>query len=326
MADSMTGPGGPVLRVDRRRLLLDDAPVLLQGVSFFNALYNTAFNRDDSERRRWLSVFDEHGINLLRIWCQWDFPPSHPFVDVAPDHTLYRPDGDLRADRLDLLLDILRDAASAGMVVEVVLFSSEKGRENYFPANVQLRAARLAAEALVPFRNVILQIWNEESVEVAGTFDAVKSVDPDRVVSNSPGGAGVLGDDEQNRLLDILTPHTQRRGAGAFFEVAPRQVADLLAKFEKPVIDDEPARTGLMRHGGIDGGTEPVQHIAQIRDVRSVGGHHIYHHDMFQNGAGHPATPPSGIPEPQFSAFHRVVFDYLRDNPPARERPTSQGG
>jgi hypothetical protein len=31
-------------------------------------------------------------------------------------------------------------------------------------------------------------------------------------------------------------------------------------------------------------------------------------------GYGSPAIPPSGIPDPDFSPFHRQVFDYLRDH------------
>jgi len=36
------------------------------------------------------------------------------------------------------------------------------------------------------------------------------------------------------------------------------------------------------------------------------------HHDMFQYGYDSPLTPPSGIPEPDWSPFHRVVFEHLR--------------
>jgi hypothetical protein len=36
---------------------------------------------------------------------------------------------------------------------------------------------------------------------------------------------------------------------------------------------------------------------------------------MFQYGYGHELTPPSGIPDPDFSPFHRAVFDWLRDHP-----------
>jgi hypothetical protein len=170
------------------------------------------------------------------------------------------------------------------------------------------------AERLFPYRNLILQIWNEKAVEVPRYYEAIRNVDPERIICNSPGGSNVLGDDEHNRLMDILTPHTVRRGLERFWETAPQQIATLIETYRKPVIDDEPARTGTVQFGGIEGGTQPEQQVAQIKSVRAVGGYHTYHHDMFQNGYDHPATPPTGIPDPDFSPFHRQVFDYLRDH------------
>ena len=41
---------------------------------------------------------------------------------------------------------------------------------------------------------------------------------------------------------------------------------------------------------------------------------------MFQNGYGHPATPPLGIPDAEFSPFHRPVFEHLRELAPAEVR------
>jgi len=141
----------------------------------------------------------------------------------------------------------------------------------------------------------------------------IKALDPRRIVTNAPGFASDLGDETQNRLLDLLTPHTVRR-VERFWQRAPQQIASMLAKYKKPVIDDEPARTGIIQFGGIEGGTRPEQHIEHIRSVRAVGGYHTYHHDMFQSGYGHPATPPSGLPDPDFAPFHRQVFDFLREN------------
>ena len=32
---------------------------------------------------------------------------------------------------------------------------------------------------------------------------------------------------------------------------------------------------------------------------------------MFQTEYGSPAVPPSGIPEPEFSPYHRAVFEFI---------------
>ena len=300
------------LEIDGTKLLLDGQPFYFQGLSFFNAIYNPTFNASPAARDQWLAKFRENGINALRVWCQWDFRPPRDFVDVTPDHTMYTGEGEIRDQHWATLADILQAADRQGMVLEVVLFSHEK--QPNLPVPVQERGARNLARRLIPYRNLILQIWNEDSTRVARYHSVVKAVDPARLVTNSPGFADDLGDDAQNKLLDLLTPHTVRRRAKRFWEVAPQQIASLLERFGKPVIDDEPARSGLVQYGGIKGGTQPEWHIEQIRRVRAVGGYHIYHHDMFQNGYGNPATPPHGLPGPDFSPFHRQVFDYLRDN------------
>jgi len=231
---------------------------------------------------------------------------------VAPDHTMYTDQGEVRDEHFQTLTALIDAADEQEMVIEVTLFSHEK--QPNLPVAVQERAARTMAQRLLPYGNLILQIWNEDSTEVARYYQAVKTVDADRIVTNAPGFAGDLGDDAQNRLLDLLTPHTVRRGVDRFWQVAPQQIAWLLERYAKPVIDDEPARTGLVQFGGIEGGTTPEQHIAQIQGVRAVGGYHTYHHDMFQRPYGASTTPPSGVPDPDFSPFHRRVFDFLREH------------
>ena len=302
------------LGIDGTRLTLDGAPFPFTGLSFFNAIYNPTFNRTPEERRRWLRRFRDNGVNALRIWCQWDFTEPRVFIDVAPERTMFTPAGDIRDEPFRTLVEISMAADGLGMAIELTLFSHEK--QPNLPVAVQERAARALTARLLPYRNILLQIWNEDSTEVLRLYDAIKAVDPPRLVTNSPGFANNLGDEAQNRRLDLLTPHTLRRSGpeGPFWEVAPRQIAALLARYGKPVIDDEPARSGPVQFGGLAGGTRPEQHIAAIRGVRAAGGYPIYHHDMFQYGYASPLTPPSGIPEPDFSPVHRAVFDYLRES------------
>ena len=150
-------------------------------------------------------------------------------------------------------------------------------------------------------------------------------MDSKRLVTNSPGGAGVLGSDDENAALDYLTPHTTRQGKGRHWEIAPRELERLLKKFRKPVVDDEPARTGTSKYGGPKDATSPFDHIVQIISVWQIGAYPTYHHDMFQTGYGSPACPPSGVPDPEFSPYHRQVFEFLklkeRYEPARKERP-----
>jgi hypothetical protein len=309
-----------VLGIDGTRLTLDGQPFHLQGLSFFNAVFNTAFNRSPSDRLHWLGVFQANGINCLRVWCQWDFVAPNILVDVDPESSMYTVLGEIRDEPFATLQAIVEAMDSLGMVVEVCMFAQEK-RPYLLSVASTVRATEELTARLRPYGNVIQQVWNEYDAEVLRYIAAIKAVDPDRIATSSPGATvdhravfDHVGDEAQNTAFDVLTPHTLRREAFPFWYVAPAQIEYLLDAYRKPVIDDEPARNGPMQFGGVPGGTRPEQHIEQIRRVRAVGGYHIYHHDMFQWPDERDFTPPTGIPDPDFSPFHRQVFDYLRDH------------
>ncbi len=283
------------------------------GVSFFNAIYNPTFNAKSEERRRWLKKFKRYGINVLRIFGQWDNKLG--LADACSGCTLYDSSGQLQSTPLARLKAIVTDADAEGMVVELTLF----GHESWVQAGnrIEPEAARRAVQALVraisPWRNVVLQIWNEHSEGTVEWVKVIKAIDPKRLVTSSPGGAAVLGDEKQNQALDFLTPHTARQYQGVPWMVAPREISYLLARYRKPVVDDEPARNGTAKFGGPGEGkmTYPTDHILQIWEVWKSGGHVVYHHDMFQAGYGAPSVPPHGIPDPEWSPYHREVFEFL---------------
>ncbi len=311
----MTAGGGPAraeLTVAGTRLCLDGIPFRFRGLSFFNALFNPSFNRDDLGRRAWLSTFRRNGVTALRTWCQWDFQAPHVFADVGPEQSLFKPSGELAHRFADRLVALAGSAAELGMVLEVTLFSQERWPR--LDRSALARGAVNVVRLLVPHRNVLLQIWNEHAEETEGLYNLIKDADAQRLVTSCPGFSDDLGSERHNQLLDVLTPHTVRQPPARFWVDAPRQIGELRASFHKPVIDDEPARCGLTRFGGIVGGTAPAQHIAHMRATEAAGGYYTYHHDMFQGGYGDPATPPDGIPGPDFSPFHRAVLDAFADD------------
>ena len=77
-------------------------------------------------------------------------------------------------------------------------------------------------------------------------------------------------------------------------------------------MDDEPARNGTPQFGGPKAVKSPFVHILQIQADWLSGAYTTYHHDMFQTGYGTPAVPPSGVPDPEFSPYHRQVFEFLK--------------
>jgi hypothetical protein len=305
-----------ILTVQGTKLCLDGRPFAYQGLTFFNALYNPTFNQDDATRRHWLATYRSWGITALRIWGDWR--TTNGWVDEGPDRSLwvypgherrnvlYEPEGALNPPALERLKRLLAAAGELEMVVELALFTHYR----VYPVSTRTRWLERITPELESWRNCIFQVWNEYDDHTLQHQETIKRIDPRRLVTNSPGGSGVLGEDAENRALDLLTPHTTRRSN--FWETAPQEIERLLEKYGKPVIDDEPARTGIRDFGGRpDSRTE--QHMAHSDRVRACGGYHNYHHDMFQNGYGHPATPPLGIPDVEFSAFHKPIFEHLRE-------------
>ena len=299
------------LTVSGTHFLLDGKPFAFQGVSFFNAIYNEEFNRSSEVRRQWMQKFQRYGINVFRVWAQWD--NKRGFVDTCPTCTLYQPDGSLRTDRIATIQEIARDADALGLVVELTLFSQESWRDDIRITGGSADAAVAnVARVMMPHRNVILQIWNEFDDRTLDHVKTIRAIDPKRLVTNSPGVSGVLtGVRGEEQALDFLTPHTSRQGAGKPWIIAPAEIAYLVKRFRKPVVSDEPARNGTPQFGGPKEATSPFDHILEIFGTWQAGGYHLYHHDMFQMGRGHATVPPSGIPDPEFSPYHRAVFEFL---------------
>jgi len=298
------------LTVSGSRFLLDGKPFPYTGISFFNAVYNPALHKSREDRVAWIRKFQRYGINVLRVWAQWD--NKRGFVDSCPECSLYFPDGRLRPEPLDRLKRLLADADAEGMVVELALFSQESWHDGIKLApEAADRAVAALTRELLPHRNVAFQVWNEFSERVPEHVKTIKSIDAKRLVSNSPGVAGVLGEPAQLRVLDYLSPHTSRQNAGHTWRVAPAEIRYLVERYGKPVVDDEPARNGTSQFGGPREQTYPYDHIIHIWEVWKAGGYLTYHHDMFQTGAGSPSVPPTGIPDPEFNPYHRTVLEFI---------------
>jgi len=288
---------------------MDGEPFPFTGISFFNAPYNPNFNRSSAVRRQWLAKFQRYGINVIRIWCQWDGRPQ--YADAGPQSTLYNADGSLREKPLQTLKDVLADANAMGMGVELTLFAQESWHANIrLSPEASERAVGELTRVLKPYRHVTFQVWNEFSEHVLDYVKVIRANDPDRLVTNSPGEAGNLGDYEQNTALDYLSPHTSRE-TDSHWRLVPLEVAYLLARYKKPVVDNEPARNGTPNYGGPKGATYPYDQILHTYEVWRIGGYVNYHHNMFQTGYGSPEVPPSGIPDPEFNPYHRQALEFI---------------
>jgi hypothetical protein len=290
--------------------LLDGKPFPYTGYTFFNAVFNPAFNKSAAERRQWMQKFQRYGINVLRLWAQWDTHRGH--IDTCDDCTFFLRDGSLREAHVARLREILDDADALGMVIELTLFARQSWDEKIrLGPEESARALTALTRELQPYRNLTFQVWNEFSERPLDHLKVIKAADPKRLVTSSPGGEGVLGDNAQNQALDYLTPHTTRQKGGRHWEIVPREIAYLLARFRKPVVDDEPARNGTSNFGGPAERTYPYDQILQIYQIWQLGGYINYHHDMFQTPYGTAPVPPNGIPDPEFSPYHKQVLEFI---------------
>jgi hypothetical protein len=301
----------PELKVSGTKFEMNGKPFEYTGISFFNALYNTEFNKSREARTGYIRRFNDTGINVLRVWCQWD--NGRGFADGGAGKTMYLPGGKLNPEVLSRLKGLLEDAGKSNTVILLVLFSRESWNEKIRLGDKESEnAVQELARVLKPYRNLVFQVWNEFSYRTLDYLKIIKSEDPGRLVTNSPGYAGELGSLEENRALDYLSPHTTRDD-GRHWEIASSEIKYLVEKFGKPVVDDEPARKGTSQFGGPKNPTDPKDHILHIYNVWKAGGYVVYHHDMFQTGYGSEAVPPSGIPLPGFSVYHDQVFAFLRE-------------
>jgi hypothetical protein len=255
--------------------LLDGSPFHYTGISFYNAIYNPTFNKSSEDRRKWMQKFQKYGINVLRIFSEWNM--KEPWIDTCPDCSLFYPDGRLREQNVGRLKEILTDADAVGMVVQLEIFQHVAWSQGKLGATDEDRgktAERLLpvlTRELAPYRNLTFQMFGEMTYRTVELTKLVKATDPKRLVTNSPGGSSVLGTAKENEALDYLAPHTTRQNRGRHWEIAPREVAYLIARYSKPVVDDEPARNGTREFGGPPPRRPPTPTIRSCRSMRFGG-------------------------------------------------------
>lgn len=307
----LSGQGKNIVTVNGTKFEMNEKHFEFTGISFFNAIYNPEFNKSSERRRQLIEKFNEYGINVLRVWCQWD--NARGFIDSGKDRTLFNSDGTLNPFWLTRLKSIIEDAGKESTVILLVLFSRESWNENLrLSDEASDRSVAEITSQLKPYGNVIIQVWNEFNYRAIDYARIIKRIDPGRIVTNSPGYAGDLGLSDENRVMDYLSPHTTRDD-NRHWEMAETEVDYLIHKYRKPVVDDEPARRGTQQFGGPKIPVYPEDHIIHIYNIWKSGGYIIYHHDMFQTGYGSEAIPSEGVPLPGFSKYHDAVFDFLKN-------------
>ena len=99
------------------RFEMNGEPFEYTGISFFNAIFNEEFNRNSQVRKEWMQKFLGTGINVLRVWCQWD--NDRGFIDGGEGKTVFNDNGSIKPEYLDRIKSIAQDAVKAGGQVRI---------------------------------------------------------------------------------------------------------------------------------------------------------------------------------------------------------------
>ncbi|MBN2451382.1 MAG: hypothetical protein JXR77_13405, partial [Lentisphaeria bacterium] len=214
-------PGDPgadvrtVLGIQGTRFLLNGEPAFLLGFSYYGALgAPDAFVREDLEDAQ------RCGFHWLRVWATWNaFDSNVSAVDA---------DGRAREPFLGRLRRLVAECDRRGMVVDVTLTRAAP-RPGQPPGaglpnnQAHLRAVETLVTALAAHRNWYLDLANERDVrdaryvpaaELKTLRDAVRRLDPERLVTASFGGHDLSEGDLREALfevgVDFLAPHRPR--------------------------------------------------------------------------------------------------------------------
>src|SRR5262245_9032946 len=222
------------LGIEDGRFTVDGEPRFLIFISYFGVMGAADVAAD-------LDFLEASGFDGVRIW------PNSP---EGPQ--LMRGDASLDPDELSRLLKILDLARERQMIVDVT-FTAEHVPE--LRADTYREAIARATEAMRDYRNLLIDIENERnlygpgrrplaSADVADTRAAIKSIDPDRIVtaSNSQDlSAFDAGRFTRGVGLDVTAYHDPRVPSW-YLPDQIRAIVETLAIFGRPVYLQEPTR------------------------------------------------------------------------------------
>ena len=212
---------GPSIAVAGTAFHVDGRETFLLGVSLFDALGSTPpRDRDLDQLAAW-------GVRIVRVWAHWLEP-------------IYQADGALTAEGRARLLTLVDRLRSRRLILELALLKPGQlpgqGSAIFPDEAARLRAVQAITSALRGHRDVIFDLYNEHdhpggpiSHATARTLrDAVKAIDPERLVTISStgghlvNGASQVGASEARNIreeagtgpdavnVDILAPHFPR--------------------------------------------------------------------------------------------------------------------
>lgn len=213
------------LGIEGERFTVNGEAVFLQGISAMDAI-----GKLDGEQLDWLKA---RGFNLIRVWPYWVQSLLDQHAPTARalerENLLWNEDGSVRPEKLQELRDLLKAADARGIVVDLTMFSTFACFVDDPDLTIRRRALQEVTRGIREFRNVLYDLVNEHNnygfmtthPDLRILRDAVKEVDPERIVtaSNVHGAFGLKPLEEvlpfyiteiTEVRLDVMTPHFVR--------------------------------------------------------------------------------------------------------------------
>lgn len=201
------------LNIQSTQFTLDDKPTFLFGMSYYGGL-----GASDDFVKQDFSDLKRLGFNWVRVWATWSaFENDVSAVDS---------DGHPREPYLSRLKWLCEQAEKFGLVVDMTL---SRGNGTVGPVRLQslnshLRAVETLAQELKTYRHVYFDLGNERNIqdhrfvsydELKELRDAVKALDPQRLVTASYAGGKEISQEELREYLfkvqvDFISPHRAR--------------------------------------------------------------------------------------------------------------------
>lgn len=292
------------LTVRGDRFCLDGKPVFLLGCSYYAAL-----GAPDDIVRRDLDEMRRLGFNWVRLWATW--------AAFDNDVSAVDREGRGREPFLARLRQIVIGCDRRGMAVDVTLSRGNgvTGPPRLGSMEAHRRAVETIVTALKSSRNWYLDLSNERNIrdkrfagydELKELRDAVKALDPDRLVT-----ASFSGDIPREQLreylsvvrADFIAPHRPRNATSPVeTEAKTREYLATMKTLGRivPVHYQEPFRRGF-------GKWQPTadEFLADLRGARTGGAAGWCFHN------GDQRDHPRGEPRRSFDLREKRLFEQL---------------
>jgi hypothetical protein len=235
------------ITIKNGQFLQNGKPTFLLGLSYFDGLAASPRILDSD-----LRFFGERGFNALRVWANW-------YTDFQPHTTgLLELDGSVNVQMLNRLKRMIDSTDEKGFVIKLT-FSRHPLEKIPFPKykNGILEVVKVIKDS----PNVILDLQNETDhcgkksdpdclghltlAQVRELRDAIKEIDPDRIVTASWGG-GEAEDYKsfvEQTKVDFIATHGPARKKD-WAEKTPEEMEQARSQIgsQMPVLFDEPSR------------------------------------------------------------------------------------